>query len=89
MLLVASAQQLGFRRADVTRLWARVPVAWALMIAIIVAIDRSAPEADGLLGALALAVAQLVVFLALATLVLAVVDRRALHETRALLRGLG
>ena len=89
MLLVASAHQLGFRREDVARLWGRIPVAWASMIAIIVAIDRWAPEADGLLGALVLAAAELVAFLALATLVLAVVDRQALRDTRALLRGVG
>ena len=59
------------------------------MIAVILAIDRSAPDADGLAGALVVAAAQLAVFLVLAAVVLALVDRKALSETRALLRGMG
>ena len=88
-LLAASGRVLGFHRDDVARFWGRVPLAWALMIALILAIDRSAPDTDGLAGAFAVAVAQLAVFLALAAVVLALVDRKALSETRSLLKGMG
>jgi O-antigen/teichoic acid export membrane protein len=88
-LLVASGRLLGFHRDDVARFWGRVPLAWALMIAAIVAIDRLAPDADGLAGALAVAVAELAVFLPLAAVVLVLVDRKALSETLVLFRGMG
>lgn len=88
-LLVAAARALEIHRDDVVRFWGRVPVAWTLMIAIIVGLVRIAPAADGLAGALAVAAGQLAAFVVLATLVLIVVDRRALIETRTLLRGMG
>jgi O-antigen/teichoic acid export membrane protein len=88
-LLVASGRLLGFHRADVARFWGRVPLAWALLIAVIVAIDRTAPDADGLVGALAVATVQLLVFLAVAVVVLGVLDRKALSETLVLFRGMG
>jgi len=88
-LLVASGRLLGFHRADVARFWGRLPLAWVLMIALILVIERSAPAASGLAGALAVAAGELTVFLVLATVVLVLVDRKAFSETRALLRGMG
>jgi O-antigen/teichoic acid export membrane protein len=88
-LLVAAGRLLEIGRADLVRFWLRVPVGWAAAVALILGLDAVAPATHGLVPSLGVGAAQTVAFALLGALVLRFVDRVALRESRALLRGFG
>jgi O-antigen/teichoic acid export membrane protein len=88
-MLVASIRLLDVERHDVLRLWARVPLVWALAIALIVGLDELAPDTSGTVQAIGLAAVQFVAFIALLVPIVLLADRHVLRESRALLRGHG
>jgi O-antigen/teichoic acid export membrane protein len=89
LLLITSARLLHVDGHALRSFWMRVPLIWAALVALILALDRLAPDPDGLADALAVGAAQLAVFVVIAVPLLMLVDRDALRESRVLLRGAG
>jgi len=88
-LLIACCSLLEIGPVEALRFWARLPVGWVALGALMLGLGAAAPEADGLVAAVAVAAGQLCGFVALGLVVLLVLDRAALRASLALLRRAG
>jgi len=89
VLLVACARLLGLARADLVEFWGRVPAAWALLTGLILGLDALGDVPSGLLDAVAQFAWQMAAFGVVGFVIVWLLDRAVVRETRALLRAGG
>lgn len=80
---------LRIERSEIWRFWARLPIAGAAYLGLLLALDRLPPHATTFVPAVAVAALKLVVFTLAAAVVSLATDRHVFAATRALLRGTG